>query len=69
MDNIFGYDTGLVVAILALIIGIIILIAPKFLNYLVAVYLIVIGVIGIWPHISNTTAATDTTTTTTTTAP
>lgn len=66
MDNVFGYDTSLVVSILALIIGIIILIAPKFLNYLVAIYLIIIGVIGLWPHVSNSTA-TDTTTTTTTT--
>jgi hypothetical protein len=67
MDNIFGYDTALVVSILALIIGIIILIAPKFLNYLVAVYLIIVGVIGIWPHIANSAATTDTATTTTTT--
>jgi hypothetical protein len=70
MDSVFGYDTSLVVSIVALIIGIIILIAPKFLNYLVAIYLIVIGVIGLWPHISNSTATTtDTSTTTTTTTP
>ncbi|MFO7570694.1 MAG: DUF3096 domain-containing protein [Smithellaceae bacterium] len=34
--------------ILALVAGIVILIAPKLLNYIVAVYLIVIGVIGIF---------------------
>ncbi len=34
-------------AILALIVGILILIVPRFLNYLVAIYLIVIGLIGL----------------------
>jgi len=33
--------------ILALIIGILILIVPRFLNYFVAVYLIVVGVLGL----------------------
>ena len=33
--------------LLALIAGIIILIVPKMLNYIVAIYLIVIGVLGI----------------------
>jgi hypothetical protein len=37
--------------IVALIAGILILIAPRILNYVVALYLIFIGVIGIWPHI------------------
>ncbi len=35
--------------ILALVIGILILIVPEFLNYLVAVYLIVIGILGLMP--------------------
>lgn len=35
--------------ILALVIGILILIVPGFLNYLVAVYLIVIGILGLMP--------------------
>lgn len=33
--------------ILALVIGILILLVPRFLNYLVAIYLIVIGVLGL----------------------
>ena len=32
----------------ALIAGILILIVPRLLNYIVAVYLIVIGIIGLW---------------------
>ena len=35
--------------IVALIIGIIVLIFPKILNYAVAAYLIFIGVTGLWP--------------------
>ena len=34
-------------AILALLIGILILIMPRFLNYLVAIYLIVVGLFGL----------------------
>ena len=34
-------------AVLALIIGILILIVPRFLNYLVAIYLIIIGLLGL----------------------
>jgi hypothetical protein len=34
-------------AILAILIGILILIVPRFLNYLVAIYLIVTGLIGL----------------------
>jgi hypothetical protein len=37
--------------LLALIIGILILIVPRFLNYFVAVYLIVLGVLGLSHHI------------------
>ncbi|OQW69770.1 MAG: hypothetical protein BVN35_18795 [Proteobacteria bacterium ST_bin11] len=33
--------------LLALVIGILILIVPRFLNYFVAVYLIVVGVLGL----------------------
>ncbi|PPC89103.1 MAG: hypothetical protein CTY34_12550 [Methylobacter sp.] len=36
--------------VLALIIGILILLIPRFLNYFVAVYMIVIGVLGIIHH-------------------
>jgi hypothetical protein len=37
--------------LLALIIGILILIVPRFLNYFVAVYLIVLGILGLTHHI------------------
>lgn len=35
-------------AVLALLAGIVILIRPKILNYVIAVYLIVVGLIGIF---------------------
>ena len=60
METIFGYDAPMVEALLALVFGILILIAPKLLNYLVAVYLIVIGIIGLWPHIQAMTNGTAT---------
>ncbi len=34
-------------AILALVVGILILIVPRFLNYLVAIYLIIVGLFGL----------------------
>ena len=34
-------------AILALLVGILVLIMPRFLNYLVAIYLIVVGLFGL----------------------
>jgi Protein of unknown function (DUF3096) len=37
--------------LIALVAGFLILLAPRILNYVVAIYLIVIGVIGLWPHI------------------
>jgi hypothetical protein len=37
--------------LVALIAGILILIAPRILNYIVAIYLIIIGVVGLWPHV------------------
>ncbi len=36
-------------AVLAIIVGVLILIVPRLLNYLVALYLIVIGVLGLLP--------------------
>jgi general stress protein CsbA len=35
--------------LVALVAGILILIAPRLLNYVVAIYLIIIGVLGLWP--------------------
>ncbi|MEK1887476.1 MAG: DUF3096 domain-containing protein [Phyllobacterium sp.] len=37
--------------LVALIAGIIILIAPRLLNYVVALYLIIIGIVGLFPHL------------------
>ena len=37
--------------ILALIAGIIILIAPRTLNYVVALYLVLIGILGLFPNV------------------
>jgi Protein of unknown function (DUF3096) len=38
--------------LVALIAGILILIVPRLLNYIVAIYLIVIGLIGLFGHLS-----------------
>ena len=37
--------------LVALIAGILILIVPRLLNYIVAIYLIIVGATGIWPHL------------------
>jgi len=44
-------NLGLIIGIVTLIAGIIVLLWPKILNYIVAAYLIVVGVIGIIDHI------------------
>jgi Protein of unknown function (DUF3096) len=36
--------------LIALIAGILILIVPRLLNYIVAIYLIIVGT-GVWPHV------------------
>ncbi|MGE5538141.1 MAG: DUF3096 domain-containing protein [Gemmatimonas sp.] len=35
----------------ALIAGILILVIPRILNVVVALYLIIVGVTGLWPHL------------------
>ena len=37
--------------IVALLAGILILAVPRLLNVIVAIYLILVGVAGLWPHI------------------
>lgn len=37
--------------IVSLIAGILILIMPRLLNYVVAIYLILVGILGIFPHL------------------
>jgi Protein of unknown function (DUF3096) len=44
-------DPLLVTPLVALLAGILILLAPRILNYVVALYLIIIGVLGLWPHL------------------
>lgn len=39
--------------LIALIAGILILIMPRLLNYVVAIYLIIVGVTGLWPQVMN----------------
>lgn len=39
--------------LLALIAGILILVKPKLLNFIVAIYLIVIGVLGLFPGLGS----------------
>ena len=39
--------------VVSLIAGILILIMPRLLNYIVAIYLIVIGLIGLFPNLLN----------------
>ena len=36
----------------ALIAGLLILVMPRLLNYIVAIYLIVIGLLGLFPHLA-----------------
>lgn len=44
-------DVVVIQPLVALIAGILILLVPRLLNFVVAIYLIVIGVIGLWPQI------------------
>ena len=44
-------DIIVIQPLIALIFGILILLLPRILNYLVAIYLIIIGLVGLWPHI------------------
>ena len=37
--------------VVALVAGILILLVPRLLNFIVAIYLIIIGVTGLWPHL------------------
>lgn len=37
--------------LIALIAGILVLVMPRLLNIIVALYLIVVGLVGLWPHL------------------
>ena len=43
-------DTDLLFPLLALVAGILILVVPRLLNYIVAIYLIIIGLLGLLPY-------------------
>ena len=40
--------------LIALIAGLLILLMPRLLNYIVAIYLIAVGVLGLLPHLQHT---------------
>jgi hypothetical protein len=44
-------SNAFVAPVLALLAGILILLAPRFLNYFVAIYLIVVGIVGLIPRL------------------
>jgi hypothetical protein len=44
-------DASLLIAVLSLVAGILILIKPRLLNYVVAIYLIVVGVMGLLAYL------------------
>ncbi|MFN3508605.1 MAG: DUF3096 domain-containing protein [Allorhizobium sp.] len=50
MDNIL-----VIQPLVALIAGILILIMPRLLNYVVAIYLIIVGLTGLWPQLMSVT--------------
>jgi hypothetical protein len=51
MHSITAIDMVTITPLIALVFGILILIVPRALNYLIAIYLILIGLVGLWPHI------------------
>ncbi len=48
--DVMSFHSFLIEPVVALLAGILILLLPRLLNYVVAVYLIIIGVIGLAPH-------------------
>ena len=47
----FTFNTLMLQPIVALLAGILILLIPRILNFIVAIYLIFVGVTGLWPHL------------------
>lgn len=45
------FDAVMFQPLIALIFGILILLIPRILNYLIAIYLILVGIIGLFPHL------------------
>src|SRR5580698_7200879 len=50
MHGLGDIDFIVIQPLVALIFGVLILMLPRLLNYLVAIYLIFIGAVGLWPH-------------------
>ncbi len=44
-------DVVVIQPLVALIAGILILLIPRILNYVIAIYLIFIGLVGLWPRL------------------
>jgi hypothetical protein len=47
----FTFNAMMVQPIVALLAGILILIVPRILNFIIAIYLIFVGVTGLWPYL------------------
>jgi hypothetical protein len=50
VPSITHIDVVTVQPLIALIFGLLVLFLPRLLNYIVALYLILIGCVGLWPH-------------------
>jgi hypothetical protein len=48
-------DIIMIQPLIALLFGVLILILPRLLNYLIAIYLIFVGLVGLFPHLFTTT--------------
>jgi hypothetical protein len=48
----FTFTADAIQPAVALVAGILILIFPRILNYIVALYLILVGVFGLWPQLA-----------------
>jgi hypothetical protein len=51
--SVMNIDITTLSPIVALVAGILILIAPRILNYVIAIYLIVAGITGLLPHMAH----------------
>jgi hypothetical protein len=51
-------DVIMIQPLVALLFGILILILPRMLNYLIAIYLILVGLVGLFPHLFSVTTST-----------
>ena len=49
-------DIIMIQPLIALLFGILILTLPRLLNYLIAIYLIIVGLAGLFPHLFTTAA-------------